>query len=51
LREIGLEEERVQRFVFADQTTPGEMDSLKAWAEKIQAMSGLHGNSKMRMPS
>jgi coenzyme F420-reducing hydrogenase delta subunit len=50
LSEIGLEEERVRRFVFADQTTPGEMDSLTAWAEKIQSMSGLQGNSKIKMP-
>jgi coenzyme F420-reducing hydrogenase delta subunit len=50
LSEIGLEEERVRRFVCADQTTPGEMDSLTAWAEKIQSMSGLQGNSKIKMP-
>jgi len=49
LREIGLEEERVHRFVFADQNPPEEMNSLKAWAEKIQSMSALPGNSKMRM--
>ena len=49
LREIGLEEERVQRFVLADQITPGEMDSLTVWAEKIQSMSGLHGNSRIKM--
>jgi F420-non-reducing hydrogenase iron-sulfur subunit len=47
LREIGLGEERVRRFAFADQT-PGEMDSLTAWTEKIQSMSRLHENSKIR---
>jgi F420-non-reducing hydrogenase iron-sulfur subunit len=51
LSEIGLEEERIRRFVFADQTTPGEMDSLMAWAEKVQSMSGLYGNSKIKMPT
>ena len=48
LREIGLGEERVHRFVFGDQT-PGEMDSLTAWTEKIQSMSSVHENSKIRM--
>jgi coenzyme F420-reducing hydrogenase delta subunit len=50
LCEIGLEEERVRRFVFADQTAPGEMDSLIEWAGKIQSMGGLHENSKNKMP-
>ncbi len=49
LSEIGLEEERVRRFVFADQTAPGEMNSLTAWAEKIQSMSAPQGNLKIKM--
>ena len=49
LSEVGLEEERVHRFVFADQTPTEEMDSLKAWTEKIQSMNALHGNSKIKM--
>jgi len=49
LSEIGLEEERVRRFVLADPTPPGEMDSLTEWAEKIQSMGGLHGNAKIKM--
>jgi len=48
LREIGLGEERVRRFVFADQT-PGEMDSLAAWTEKVRSMSRLHENSKIKI--
>ncbi len=49
LSEIGLEEERVRRFVFADQTAPGEMDSLTAWAEKMQSMSAPQGNLKIKV--
>ncbi len=49
LSEVGLEEERIRRFVFADQPTSGEMDSLMAWAEKIQSMGGLPVNSKTKM--
>jgi coenzyme F420-reducing hydrogenase delta subunit len=48
LSEVGLEEERVRRFVFADPPSPGEMDSLMAWAEKIQSMRGLPGSSKSK---
>lgn len=48
LREIGLGEERVRRFAFADQTA-GEMDSLTAWTEKIQSMNRLHENSKIKI--
>ena len=48
LSEIGLEEERVQRFVFADQPPPEEINSLTAWAEKIQSLSGLREIQKAR---
>ena len=48
LSEVGLEEERIRRFVFADQPIPGEMDSLMAWAEKIQSLSGLREIQKAR---
>jgi F420-non-reducing hydrogenase iron-sulfur subunit len=50
LREIGLEEERIRRFVFADQTPSGEMESLTAWAEKVRSMSDLRENTKIKMP-
>jgi len=50
LREIGLEEERIHRFVFADQTPSGEMGSLTAWAEKVRSMSDLRENTKSKMP-
>ncbi len=50
LREIGLEEERIHRFVFADQTPGGEMESLTAWAEKVRSMSDLRENTKSKMP-
>jgi len=49
LSEIGLEEERVRRFVFEDQTPSGDMDLMAAWVEKVQSMGGLHGNSKIKM--
>ena len=49
LREIGLEEERIHRFVFADQTPSGEMESLTAWAEKVRSMSNLRENTKSKM--
>jgi F420-non-reducing hydrogenase iron-sulfur subunit len=48
LGEIGLGEERVRRFVLADQT-PGEMDSLAAWTKKIRSMSHLRENSKIKI--
>jgi len=44
LREIGLEEDRVRRFVLENQTQLEEMDSLNAWVEKVQSMNGLHDN-------
>lgn len=50
LSEIGLEEDRIRRFVFEDQTPTQETDSLTAWAEKVQSMGGLHGNAKIKMP-
>jgi len=49
LSEIGLEEERVRRFVFADPTAPGEMDSLMEWAGKIQSMGGLQAKAKIKV--
>ena len=50
LREIGLEEERIHRFVLADQTPSGEMESLTVWAEKVRSMSDLRENTKSKMP-
>jgi len=50
LREIGLEEERIHRFVLADQTPSGEMESLTVWAEKVRLMSDLRENTKSKMP-
>ena len=44
LREIGLEEDRVRRFIFENQTQIEEMDSLNAWVGNVQSMSGLHDN-------
>jgi len=40
LREIGLEQDRVQRFVFDKQNPQENTDSLIAWVKKIQAMGG-----------
>jgi len=49
LREIGLEEDRVRRFIFENQTQIEEMDSLNAWVGNVQSMSGLHENSKTKI--
>ena len=49
LREIGLEEDRVRRFVLENQTQLEEMDSLNAWVQKVQSMRGLHENSKTKI--
>jgi coenzyme F420-reducing hydrogenase delta subunit len=46
LREIGLEEDRVRRFVLEDQPHLGETDSLNAWVDQVRVMRGLHENSK-----
>jgi coenzyme F420-reducing hydrogenase delta subunit len=49
LREIGLEEDRVHRFVLENQTQLEETDWLTAWAEKVQSMSNLREDSKIKI--
>jgi F420-non-reducing hydrogenase iron-sulfur subunit len=49
LGEIGLEEERIRRFVLAEPTTAGEMGSLTEWVSRVESMGGLDKNVKIRM--
>ena len=49
LGDIGLEEERVRRFVLAEPTPSGEMGSLTEWVNKIESMGGLNKNVKIKM--
>jgi F420-non-reducing hydrogenase iron-sulfur subunit len=49
LRDIGLEEERVRRFVLADPTPAGGVGSLTEWVNKVESMSGLNKNAKIEM--
>jgi F420-non-reducing hydrogenase iron-sulfur subunit len=49
LGDIGLEEERVHRFVLADPTPPGETGSLTEWVSKVESMGGLNKNAKLKM--
>ena len=49
LGDIGLEEERIRRFVLAEPTTAGEMGSLTEWVSRVESMGGLDKNVKIRM--
>ena len=49
LGDIGLEEERVRRFILAEPTPSGEMGSLTEWVNKIESMGGLNKNVKIKM--
>jgi len=46
LGDIGLEEERVRRFVLADPTPAGGVGSLTEWVSKVGSMGGLNKNAK-----
>jgi F420-non-reducing hydrogenase iron-sulfur subunit len=45
LGDIGLEEERVRRFVLADPTSAGGVGSLTEWVSKVESMGGLNRNA------
>jgi len=49
LGDIGLEEERVRRFVLADPTSAGGVGSLTEWVSKVESMGGLNKNAKIKM--
>jgi F420-non-reducing hydrogenase iron-sulfur subunit len=49
LGDIGLEEERVRRFVLADPTPAGGVGSLAEWVGKIESMGGLNKNAIIKM--
>ena len=51
LKEIGLEEDRVRRFVLENQSQLEDTDSLSAWAGKVQAMSNLGDDLKVKVKS
>ena len=42
LQEIGLEGDRVHRFVFPPQPNPGDFNEFSAWLEKVRAMKSIH---------
>ncbi len=42
LQEIGLEGDRVHRFVFPPQPKPGDLNEFSAWLEKVRAMKSIH---------
>ena len=50
LGDIGLEEERVRRFVLAEPSPSGEMGSLMEWVSKVESMGGLNRDAISRMP-
>jgi F420-non-reducing hydrogenase iron-sulfur subunit len=45
LGDIGLEEERVRRFVLADPTPAEGVGSLTEWVSKVESMGGLNRNA------
>lgn len=49
LRDIGLEEERVRRFVLADPTPAGGVGPLTEWVSKVESMGGLNKKAKIKM--
>ena len=42
LQEIGLEGDRVHRFIFPPQPNPGDLNDFSAWLEKVRAMKSIH---------
>ena len=50
LGDIGLEEERIRRFVLAEPAPSGEMGSLTEWVSKVGAMGGLDRKAISDMP-
>jgi len=50
LGDIGLEEERIRRFVLAEPAPPGETGSLAEWVNKVGAMGGLDRKTISNMP-
>lgn len=42
LKGIGMEEDRVQRFVFAPQPSSEDREEFSGWLEKVRAMKALH---------
>ena len=49
LGDIGLEEERVRRFVLADPTSDGGVGSLTEWVSKVESMGGVNSSVKIKM--
>ena len=49
LGDIGLEEERVRRFVLADPAPAGETGSLAEWVGKVESMGGVNSSVKIKM--
>ena len=50
LGDIGLEEERIRRFVLAEPAPSGEPGSLTEWVSKIGAMAGLDRKAISNLP-
>ena len=50
LGDIGLEEERVRRFVLADPAPAGETGSLAEWIGQVESMGGVNSSVKIKMP-
>jgi len=50
LGDIGLEEERVRRFVLAELSPSGETSSLTEWMSRVESMGGLNRDAMGRMP-
>ena len=49
LGDIGLEEERVRRFVLAEPAPSGETGSLTEWVSKVESMGGLNRDAMGKM--
>ena len=49
LGDIGLEEERVRRFVLADPAPAGETGSLAEWIGQVESMGGVNSSVKIKM--
>ena len=49
LGDIGLEEERVRRFILADPTPAGETGSLTEWVGKIESMGGVDRRARIEI--
>ena len=49
LEEIGLEKDRIRRFIFSEFSLTQNLDAFREWIEKVKAMGTAQANPKIKM--